>query len=268
MDNLKFNDSAAKRQKILPEALSRTTKGDLDPIFFQHAAFPMVVKQFEDDDVSREVFEYLNSVRKEAEADQCIHFAEDKTQSFEQNDLRNHRTRDASKEESAHREGLRLSENVEVSNEWKLKVMTALLDLKEQTRNMRDKILLTDSSEIIIPLNASSWRRLVFQSPVPPIEFFIIQLDHLTIIKLVIYFTKWLSGSIDQNLSRWIWLLFIRLDAPLDVNETSIIRDLGKKALKLCNHKRFHEFSELSRITIKTTLVIVSEYFGQRDLLD
>ena len=70
-----------------------------------------------------------------------------------------------------------------------------------------------------------------------------------------------------RDSSRWIWIALIRIDNLLDPNECSVIRDLAKKASKLSS-KDVDNATPASKYTINMILVLVRNYYGQRDLLD
>ncbi|KAF5208585.1 putative pre-mRNA-splicing factor [Clavispora lusitaniae] len=136
-----------------------------------------------------------------------------------------------------------------------------------------------------VPQSANAWRTLVFSSP-PPKDFFA-RLEHPTVIKLVVYFTRWLSPSMPASASEWLWQVFVRLDCGLVHTELAIVRDLGLKARKLRLKHQEQKGSDKegeSKITtedcsdvrenpgpsetIDRVLAVVGSYYGQRDLLE
>ncbi|OVF09410.1 hypothetical protein A9F13_05g02145 [Clavispora lusitaniae] len=136
-----------------------------------------------------------------------------------------------------------------------------------------------------VPQSANAWRTLVFSSP-PPKDFFA-RLEHPTVIKLVVYFTRWLSPSMPASASEWLWQVFVRLDCGLVHTELAIVRDLGLKAKKLRLKHQEQKGSDQegeSKITtedcsdvrenpgpsetIDRVLAVVGSYYGQRDLLE
>lgn len=122
------------------------------------------------------------------------------------------------------------------------------------------------SNREFVPKSAAKWREYVFGSPPPPLSYFYDILDHPTVIKLVVYYTKWLLATMPPMVGEWIFFTFVRLDNGLDYRELAIVRDLGKKAHKL----------RLKLVAAKVShnpiydmiLAIVGDYFGQKDLLE
>lgn len=136
-----------------------------------------------------------------------------------------------------------------------------------------------------VPQSANAWRTLVFSSP-PPKDFFA-RLEHPTVIKLVVYFTRWLLPSMPSSASEWLWQVFVRLDCGLVHTELAIVRDLGLKAKKLRLKHQEQKGSDQegeSKVTtedcldvrenpgpsetIDRVLAVVGSYYGQRDLLE
>lgn len=117
-----------------------------------------------------------------------------------------------------------------------------------------------------LPTSAAKWRIMVFGSPPPPLEFFFSALEHPTVIKLIVYYTKWLLATMPPSVDQWIFCTFVRLDNGLDHRELAFVRDLGRKARKLrlksmaANIPYTHAYDMI--------LAIVGEYYGQRDLLE
>ncbi|KAJ8143905.1 hypothetical protein OY671_002980 [Metschnikowia pulcherrima] len=123
-----------------------------------------------------------------------------------------------------------------------------------------------------VPEFAGKWRELVFNTPAPPQEYFQSTLEHPTVIKLVVYYTKWLSGSMPENLTDWIFATFVRLDNGLDHQELAIVRALGIKAQKLREKlieaaAQGTEISHVASRCVDMVLAVVSHYYRQRDLV-
>lgn len=123
----------------------------------------------------------------------------------------------------------------------------------------------TETSEEI-PGSAAKWREYVFGSSPPPLNYFHAVLDHPTIIKLVVYYTKWLLATMPPTVGEWIFATFVRLDNGLDYRELAIVRDLGRKAHKL--RLKLVAANVPYNPTYDMILAIVGDYFGQRDLLE
>ncbi|CAK7891743.1 hypothetical protein CAAN1_01S06876 [[Candida] anglica] len=231
------------------------TQGPLDEIFGQHSAFPV---ELDGDEESNEVMQYLASVRNEAELDTPVHFvkrSKEKTkddtivkQSNEQNSTIDYNTTSTIPDEI----------------NWQENLLSTFLSLKEEVQIQT--ILPNSATSQPLPSSASAWRELIFTSKEPPtVRFFFTELDHSTTIKLLIYSTQWLSTNTPSMLSRWIYMLFLRLDNLLDHNECAIVRSLAQKAIKL---RTKPNLSPISRYTIDMIITIVGKYYHQKDLLE
>lgn len=129
-----------------------------------------------------------------------------------------------------------------------------------------------ESSVYKVPESAGNWRELVFKNPAPTQEYFQNILEHPTVIKLIVYYTKWLLASMPKSLAEWIFATFVRLDSGLDHQELAIVRALGVKAQKL--REKFLEgvaagahVSDVAQQCVDMILAVISQYFGQRDLV-
>lgn len=222
------------REDLAIPEVGRYTQGPLDATFGAHPVLPTGG----DDEVLR----YLQAVRHEALADEAVSFAS--------------RDREVL-------EALRVMQRVPVNEafrEWAALAVEQLMATKIAMRNHQA----TDTEASGIPSTSSAWRELVMGTEPPQYEFFA-ALSHPTVIKLIVYTTKWLSASTSQNLSLWIFTLLVRLEAPLDHTETAIMRELAKKAIRICS-KGTH-LDGITRYTTGLVVAVVGLYFGQADLL-
>lgn len=157
---------------------------------------------------------------------------------------------------------------------------------ESKSENAVSDLQKTEQEDLMqVPQSANAWRTLVFSSP-PPKDFFA-RLEHPTVIKLVVYFTRWLLPSMPASASEWLWQVFVRLDCGLVHTELAIVRDLGLKAKKLRLKHQEQKGSDQegeSKITtedcldvrenpgpsetIDRVLAVVGSYYGQRDLLE
>lgn len=143
---------------------------------------------------------------------------------------------------------------------WKSTVLRELVRIKSDlAKSPLDYVECT-----LDPNSIPKWKKHVFDSAPPPMGFFF-GLERPTVLKLLVYCTRWLSVLVNANLSQWIWCAILRIDNVLDANEASVMRDLGKKAVKLL--ARLNNASDIAKYTIDMVTVVVSEYYGQRDLM-
>lgn len=285
--NVHLDDSSnrSKRTRINNEgedAIKDTTsgathtQGPLDSTFGQHAAFPMGVSDEYTGEIGDSVQSYMESVREEAEKDRSIYFVErPQTQPAEEHDDKesNHTKNDDEPEASS-------DQCKEINSAWKKELMDEFLSLKNEVEIYLQSLKLlktqeshstpieqTTSLQYTIPETANGWREYIINNPPPPIRYFFESLNRPTVIKLFIYAAKWLNANSNENLSKWIFLLFLRLDNLLDHIDSSIVRDLAKKALKIKNNTQPQCINDISKYTIDMIILIVGEYYRQRDLL-
>lgn len=234
--------SDRKRQKVEEP---RYTQGPLDEDFGQHRAFPLDAAP--DDGEDSQVYQYLSSVRKEAEADQGFHYVE--------------RSKTVKKESEASDESIVPQEVIDEI----MKSFDALKKARDERLEEQEEED-TEEAEFAVPESAAEWRKKIFSEQ--PDAQFLEFLEHTTIIKLIVYYTKWLLINMPEQLGKWIFTTFLRLDRDLDHKETAIVRDLGKKAVKLrAKVEEAEDVSPIPKHIIDMTLVIVGIYFRQRDLL-
>lgn len=141
-------------------------------------------------------------------------------------------------------------------------VVAKLQEVKFQVQTESERDL--DGIDIPVPHNPKQWRQFVFENQPPPLAWFVLVVDRPTIFKLLNYFTKWLCSSSDDNLSLWIWTVFVRIDREMDANEVAVIRDLGKKARKLVEKV---EADNPVKYTLEMVVAVVAYYYGQKDIV-
>mgnify|MGYP002378942995 CR=1 FL=1 len=241
------------KQFILPREDNGSMKSD---VFDQQRALPVELvsdEEGQEDAVSQEVRQYLVSVREEVYADELEVLAQ--AQNITANEPLETNENDCDEDVNRGRDyGL----------DWSHSVVDMLLSLKALagTSSINEPI----DESVVVPETANEWRKLVMETEPPSIGFFY-ALDHSTVFKLVIYFSKWLSVSTNENLSRWIWLCFVRIDNLLDASEVSLLRDLAKKAVKLID--KVHVFENaIASYTIAMVILVVGLYYGQKDMLE
>lgn len=239
------------------------TQGPLDDAFGQHPVFPLNSSLRQEASVLREVMEYISGVRLEARNDAPVHFVS-KDDSTPNENVSKH-------------EDIMLTQALDQSSreasEWQKAVLNQFLDLKEDialyiTERKQQLEQATKEAKSLYQVCSTSaeWRKLILNEPPPLIDFFYFCIVHSDVIKLVIYLTKWLSSNVTNNLSKWIFILLLRLDSTLDHNDCAVVRDLAKKALKI-KGKGSAQFNETTTFTLDFIIYIVAIYFGQKDLI-
>lgn len=258
------------------------TQGPLDATFGQHAAFPLTQAHEMKDPITDSVQSYLESVRREAEKDPCIYFASRDTYENTRNEnVGESGTIKETTSLKSNNQDLQAANTSDENKIWKKELMEEFLQLKEAVQVYLQSLKLqpghfseneieaqTDNEiHFDIPETATAWRQYIMNNPPPSIKIFFMHLNRPTIIKLLIYATKWLSANSNENLSKWIFLLFLRLDNLLDHIDCSIVRVLAKKAIKIKVNTVPQDINDVSKYTIDMVIVIVGEYYRQRDLL-
>ncbi|CCE81668.1 Piso0_002331 [Millerozyma farinosa CBS 7064] len=251
-------------QSVTPSEKDRHyTQGPLDDTFGQHPVFPLSSSLRQETSVSREVMEYISEVRLEARNDAPVHFVS-KDESTPNEDISRH-------------EDMRLTQTVEQNSreatEWQESVSNQFLGLKEhiasyitERKQSLEQARKEAQSSYQVCSTSAEWRKLILNEPPPSIDFFYFCIVHSDVIKLVIYSTKWLSSNVTSNLSKWIFVLLLRLDSTLDHNDCAVVRDLAKKALKI-KEKGSAQLNETTTFTLDFIIYIVATYFGQKDLI-
>lgn len=282
------------------------TQGPLDEKFGQHRAFPLDGSHVGED---ASVYAYLASVRKEAEADLPVHFVDRDVANAVPVERRSRVQLSPQYVEKvmerllqAKEASLRLGQAQAEAPFGQIQLGTIELDCENLETVGADvvesgEIGVADQTEEHVPENGSAaaqtnsrssngevnafpqipqsatqWRALVFTLGPPAQEFFHTQLEHPTVIKLIVYYTKWLLVSMPTTLAEWIFATFVRLDSGLDYTELSLVRDLGLKARKLrakfiAGKQDGLSVPEVAQDTVDMILAVVGTYYGQRDLL-
>ena len=235
-----------------------------DQVFGQYPALPVGIDNDEDEE-SKDVMQYLRSVRREAEREHVVYFSDKRKLEDNQVGLQT----DKNNQTEGHNE---TSKPAEMGQEdeakfdlWQDNLVSKFLELKQTLAQYNWQSMAVQN--IHLPETAVQWRKYILEHKPYPIQYFYTTIDRPTIFKLIVYFTKWLSVSTSTNLSKWIWTIFLRMDNLLDPNECSVLRDLGKKAVKLSTRLTSDNSSEVSQYAIDMIIVIVGNYYGQRDLL-
>jgi survival of motor neuron protein-interacting protein 1 len=238
-----------------------------DQVFGQYPALPVGIDNDEDED-SKDVMQYLRSVRREAERENVVYFSDKRKLEDNQVGLLDDRS-NQTENPQGHVEASKLlevgQEDEAKFNLWQDNLLSKFLDLKQTLAQYNWQSMAVQN--VHLPETAVQWRKYILEHKPYPIQYFYTRIDRPTIFKLIVYFTKWLSVSTSSNLSKWIWTIFLRMDNLLDPNECSVLRDLGKKAVKLSTRLTSDNSSEVSQYAIDMIIVIVGNYYGQRDLL-
>lgn len=216
----------------------------LDETFGQYPAFSILGADDIADEESHQVAAYLKSVREDAVRDAPVHFVP------------------SSPKDRSQQSCMAPSSETEPTR-WCSDVLHRFNQL--QCRIKQEKTQLTQSVLIYeCPETAAQWRQSIFELD-PPGMSVILQFDRAKVFRLVVYITRWLSLSVNEHFSKWIWVLLSLVEKPLDCNESAVMHELGRKAQKLeCKSQG----GEIARYTIDFVRVLVGHAFGQFDILE
>lgn len=83
------------------------------------------------------------------------------------------------------------------------------------------------------------------------------------IITVLRYYTEWLE-EMSEGECLWIYTLLLYLDPVMTAEQTSILRDISRKCIKLRSDKKEHD-EQVFRLNMIIT--IIGKVFSQADLL-
>lgn len=148
------------------------------------------------------------------------------------------------------------------SNEQKEYELSVLQMFKSQREALPEAGELDIPSDFIFPENFTEWRRFVMQNQ--PTVSLMSNFDHELTVRLIIYCTRWLNNNIPDQISSWIFALLVKLDDVLESGDSATVRELGVRAKKI--NSKGEVVGETTRATNDFIILIVSRFFGQRDL--
>lgn len=232
-------------------------QGPLDPVFGQRSAFPVVidVAGVELGKEPADVNEYLAQVRLEA----CSTPAADAVA----------RPVCSDSTDPDDRVFYRASEHPPTEQ---LVVPTPLLHeyLADFNRRRHEynayRMRLHELDAIDLPQSAREWKRLVWdvRCERAHVAQLIEEDEH---VKLLVYFAKWLSLNVNDNFRTWLFGVLDAIEDVLLPAELSVVRQLGKKALRQLHVARTLPDHAADVDVFSRLLVIVGLFYKQRDLL-
>ena len=124
------------------------------------------------------------------------------------------------------------------------------------------RMQLEELDAIELPNTAKEWKTFIWEISCER-EYVAQIVEENLHIKLLVYCTKWLGVNLEENLYVWTIALLASLEDVIGSSECSVLRQLGKKALKqipLSNEENVHYFENI--------VSIIGVLYGQKDLLD
>lgn len=257
----------------MPLPSEHPTQTLYDEEFGQTTAFPLSVDDVTDQD-TQDAYAYLAAVKQQALSDTSVYFsvrARDGTAAENVPVLDNHNKEADAREEPIDDESDHIlnesSDHDEKLLVWQLQLQSDFQSLKtDLTLAQRTGRLNVRAWPGTVPSTGKQWRTAMLDTTPPPLAHFF-SLDHATTVRLTVYATKWLSTGTRTPLAMWIWCLLLRLDTPLDANDTAIVRELGQKALNLWFKTNGGVgVSATARHAWAMVVTIVGSYYRQSDL--
>lgn len=236
-------------------------KKQLVDTFGQSPAFPLVLLDENDlDSEIKKVHDYLLDVRCEAKKEHVIFYQKTDQNSGYKNDLLALKKKD---DIIPKKHSIVLNINILKKHE----IVKKFLSLKHLIDENKNFIIADEKTKIQFPTKMKEIRKFVFENNPPTISFFYNELDRRSIFKIFDYIRKWINKNINLRLLKWIWFFFLRINNTIDINECFCIRRL---AIKIKNtFLQDDQETKPSFVFVKDViLTIVSEYYGQKDLLD
>ncbi|GME91326.1 unnamed protein product [Ambrosiozyma monospora] len=242
------SDPINERIKLVESNNESHSQGPLDPLFGQRRAFPIAIdlNSVDQSKTPQDVNEYLALVRLEAQGFD--------SQFISQND-------DSNDDGGIY--WIPSNDNGEGQNDCESEERIFL----EEYRNNRERYNdfrnnLTELDAIDLPKTQKEWKQFIFENQ-PTDELIAQIIEENEVIKLIVYFTKWLNTKVNENFASWIFRILESIDDVLDGSDLSVIRALGKKAKKQSGN----DLDEINSTIMKRILFAIAGYYGQRDLI-
>ncbi|KAH3671957.1 hypothetical protein OGAPHI_000143 [Ogataea philodendri] len=222
-------------------------QGPFDPIFGQRRAFPVILdlNSIDKNEPMNDVNTYLAMVRMEA-------------QQFERHGF-----------DSAPREKTEADveePHIEPDQDgYKANPLLTdfLVEFKTKRKEYEEyRSTLTDIDAIELPQTQKEWKYVVFNNE-PTFDIMAQLIEEDEIIKLAVYFTKWLNRDVNPSFENWIFHLLYAIDDVLNASDVSVLRALAKKALKQAEG----QLDERNQLIMDKIVTIVGSFYGQKDLL-
>lgn len=201
------------------------------------------------------VFDYLKSVKEEADA--ISFYPRD---SLSQDEMEYEDYQEIEEYEGDSQETIEVDPLSRIESPWERNFLGEFLQLKQ---NILDEPHTT--TRWASPETSGQWRKYMTENPPPSYEI-IRNIEHVTTIRLIANLTSWLSTKVNDNLSLWIYTLFLRIDNVLDYNDCAVIRGLGKKALRLLTVSDSSKNTPIAQYTFQFILLIMYHYYHQKDI--
>lgn len=127
------------------------------------------------------------------------------------------------------------------------------------------RIGIEELDAIDLPQTAKAWKEFIWE--VSCERDYVAQIveegEH---VKLLVYFTKWMSLRVDENFKEWLFGILEAIEEVLPSSELSVLRQLGKKVLR--QYEQSLKLNQSENLEIYTRILgIIGIFYKQRDLL-
>ncbi|ODV60080.1 Brr1p ASCRUDRAFT_8850 [Ascoidea rubescens DSM 1968] len=154
--------------------------------------------------------------------------------------------------------------------QWKTKILKKFQNDKAQLNFCLENHQSNDQldTEIDIPTNFTQWRSFLITTI--PTPYIISILSFTEFITLITYYKKFISKKNKGHLNNWLISILLRLPEILTYNDLNELRELGKKIkfLRLKSFSSPEDFDTDTLMTYDMSLAIISDLYGQKDLLN
>ncbi|GMG40610.1 unnamed protein product [Ambrosiozyma monospora] len=241
-------DPINERIQMVESKNESHSQGPLDPFFGQRRAFPIAIdlNAVDRSKTPQDVNEYLALVRLEAQGFD--------SQFISQND---------NSDDDGGIYWVPSNGNDEDQSDSESEERKYLEDYRNNRERYNDfRSNLTELDAIDLPKTQKEWKQFIFENQ-PTDELIAQIIEENEVIKLIVYFTKWLNTKVNENFALWIFRIMESIDDVLDGSDLSVIRALGKKAKKQSGNN----LDEINSTIMKRILFVIAGYYGQRDLI-
>lgn len=246
-------------------------QGPVDPIFGQRSAFPVVInmKNVNLDKIPKDVNEYLAQVR--LEACMCNPFNYNKNNSND-DDYYENNNKDYDDDYVFFKINNGKDEKEIETDKKDLIIEKEFIDkyIEEYKSKRKEyneyRMNLYELDVIELPKIAKDWKKFIWEVSCER-EYIAQIIEEEEYIKLIAYFAKWLSLKIDDNYKEWVFAILESIEEILPQTAISVIRQLGKKALKQLLQIQNGGVECENVDTYKKILTIIGIFYKQKDLL-
>ena len=177
-------------------------------------------------------------------------------------------------------ENIDIIDNEECESDDQMKEEDHAVTLKDKKKVLLDRVLQADEDDmacedegieekaindaILAVEMASEWKGM---TNVAPSTSLLLQFDQVMTQRVLAYQIDWLKSrdQVSAEVGKWIFALLARIDKPLSIDSSSMIRDLYRVAASLRSSLNPSEFTDDDLAILNTLITVSGTYFGQAD---